>query len=158
MTAFKEYLLKLVLCALLISLASAAAKGKRGEKAVALCGGCLLMLTAVKPLLRVNLSQLPDLMTGLSHSEKLAEAKRKNDALLQQMIEAQTAEWICEEAKAAGLVLEATVEAEAGEAGSFVPSRITLRGAWTAEQRERFSAYLEQTLSVPPERQNWGPP
>ena len=158
MTAIKQYLLRLILCALLVSLASALAKGKRGEKAAALCGGCLLILSAVKPLLQVDPAKLPDLVTGLSRFEKLEEARQKNDALLQALIASQAAEKVEAASQELGFEVEAELTLREAGAGSYVPDSIILRGSWTAEQREALSAFLREELDIPHERQRWEVP
>lgn len=155
MTAIKAYLLRLVLCGFLVTLTGALLRGRKGGRALALCGGCLLILTALRPLLRVDLSRLPDLVTGLSRTEREAEAREKNEALLKALVEAQTAEWIEARAGELGLSLEAEVAAAEAEAGTFVPSSVTLSGICTAEQREALSAILAEELEIPPERQRW---
>lgn len=155
MTAIKTYLLRLILCGFLVALTGALVKGRRTARAVALCGGCLLILTALGPLLRVDVSRLPDLVTGLTRTEREAAARQKNDALLRAMVEAQTAEWIGERAAGLGLSLRAEVTATEAEAGTFVPWTVTLTGSWTKMQRENFVAVLEDELAIPPARQRW---
>lgn len=155
MTAFRQYLLKLILCGLLYGLAQTLLQGKKAAKAVALCGGCLIILTAVRPLMQVDFSKLPDLVSGLTRAQKLAEAKAKNDALLQKTVEEQTERWIVRRAGELGIKLEAEAECRASEAGSFVPYRLRLRGSLTDAERDFFSAILAQELDVPPERQDW---
>ena len=155
MTAIKVYLLRLVLCGLLVSLANALLRGRKGGRALALCGGCLLILTALQPLLRVDLTRLPDLVTGLTRTERQAAAREKNRELLRGLVEAQTAEWIETRARSLGMELEARVEAEEAEAESFVPWSAVLTGTWTEAQREALSAILAAELEIPSERQRW---
>lgn len=155
MTAIKAYLLRLVYCGLLVSLANALLRGRKGGRALALCGGCLLILTALRPLLRVDLTRLPDLVTGLTRTERQAAAREKNRELLRGLVEAQTAEWIENRARSLGMELEARVEAEEAEAESFVPRAAALTGTWTEAQREALSAILAAELEIPSERQSW---
>ena len=155
MTAIKTYFLRLILCGFLVTLAGAAVRGRRTARAVALCGGCLMILTALRPLMQVDLSRLPDLVTGLTRAEREAQASEKNDALLRSLVEAQTVQWIEDRAAGLGLTLQAEVRAEEAEAGTFVPESVTLTGTWTAGQREAFSAILEEELAIPIERQRW---
>jgi hypothetical protein len=155
MSELKAYLLRLILCGFLVSLAGALINGKRGARAVTLCGGCLLILTAVQPLMRVDLSRLPDLVTGLMRSEREAEAKEKNEALLRSIIEEQTAAWIVEQAEERGAALEAVVTtAEAGE-GVYIPYAVMIRGVWTEAQRDAISRLIVEELDIPPEHQRW---
>lgn len=154
MTAIKAYFLRLIFCGFLVSLCSAVLRGKRAGRALTLCGGCLLILTAVRPLLRVDLSRLPDLVSGLTHAEREAAAREKNDAILRALIEEQTAAWIAERGKALGMSVTAEVSTRA-EAGSFVPDQVTIRGSWTAEGRDALSEILTRELKIPVARQRW---
>ncbi len=155
MTAIKAYLLRLILCGFLVTLANALLRGRKGSRALALCGGCLLILTALRPLMRVDLSRLPDLITGLTRAEREAAAREKNDELLRDLVGSQTAEWI--EARAGELGMDLKAEVGTGEAGAgtFVPVSAALSGSWTADQRAALSRLIEDELDIPPERQRW---
>ncbi len=155
MTAIKAYVLRLILCGFLVSLSCALLRGKRTGKAVRLCGGCLLILAAVRPLLRVDLGRLPDLVTGLTRSEREAAAHEKNDAILRDLVEEQTAAWIEERGKELGMEIKAAVTLREAEADTFVPDRVTLRGSWTADSRAELTAMMARELEIPPERQRW---
>lgn len=155
MTAVKAYILRLIFCGFLVSLCGAILRGKRAGKALTLCGGCLLILTAVRPLLRVDLSQLPDLVTGMTHSERQALAREKNDAILRSLVEQQSAAWIEERGKELGMEITAEVTASITESGVFVPDRVSIHGSWTAEGQSALSELLERELDVPPVRQSW---
>ena len=155
MTAVKQYLLRLILCGFLVSLAGALLRDRKGGRALALCGGCLLILTALRPLLRVDLRRLPDLATGLTQSQRAEEAREKNDALLRGLVERQTAAWVEEQARELGMELRCAVTARAAEAGCFVPEALELRGSWTEAQRRSLSERLTAELEIPPERQRW---
>lgn len=155
MTAIKAYILRLILCGFLVSLSSALLRGKRTGKAVRLCGGCLLILVAVRPLLQVDLSRLPDLVTGLTRPQREAAAREKNQSLLRGLVEEQTAAWIEERGKELDMEITAAVTVREAEADTFVPDRVTLRGSWTQESREALAAILTRELEIPPERQRW---
>lgn len=154
MTAIKAYLLRLVLCGFLVSLAGALLRGKRAARAVTLCGGCLMILTTVRPLLRVDLSRLPDLMTGMTKAERAEAAREKNDALLRRLVEEQTAAWVEEKGKSLGMQLTCTVTARA-ESGAFVPDSLRLTGSWTEDKRAALTDVLSRELAIPPEKQRW---
>ena len=155
MTAIKTYLLRLILCGFLVTLAGALVRGKKSVRALALCGGCLLILTALRPLMRVDLSRLPDLVTGLTRVEREAVAREKNDAILRSLVESQTVEWIEDRAAELGLTISAEVKTAEAEAGTFVPDSVTLSGNWTTVQREALTVILETELDIPPEKQRW---
>ena len=155
MTAVKAYFLRLIFCGFLVSLTGAILRGKRSARALTLCGGCLLILTAVRPLLRVDLSRLPDLVTGLTHSERIAAAQEKNNAILRGLVEEQTASWIEAKGKEQGMALKAVVTAKEAEPGVFVPDQVTIEGSWTAEGQSALSELIVRELEIPPGRQRW---
>lgn len=155
MTAFKSYILRLVFCGFFVSLCSALLHGKRASKALSLCGGCLLILTALRPLLQVDLSRLPDLVTGLSRPEREELAREKNNAILRGLVEEQTAAWIEDRGEELGMQITATVTAREAEAGTFVPDAVVIRGSWTAEEQTALSEILQRDLELPPTRQRW---
>lgn len=155
MTAIKAYLLRLILCGFLVSLTGALLRGKKAGRLLSLCGGCLLLLTALRPLLRVDLTRLPDLVTGLDAAERAEAAREKNDKLLRELVERQSAAWIEDRAEKLGMELTAEVSARAEAESVFVPDAVTLRGRWTETQRSALAAVLETELGVPPARQRW---
>lgn len=155
MTAIKAYLLRLILCAFLTALAGALLRGKRAGRIAALCGGCLLLFTALGPLLRVDPGALPDLITGLTRDGRAELARERNDELLRQLVETQTAAWIEAQARELGMELRCEVRAEAAGEMAFVPRRAILRGSWTPEQRSALSELLSRELELPPTCQSW---
>ena len=155
MTAIKAYLLRLILCGLFVSLSGALLRGKRAGRVLTLCGGCLLILTALRPLLRVDLGQLPDLVSGLTRSQRVVEARETNDAILRGLVEEQTAAWVEERAGALGLTVRAEVTARAAEAGTFVPDSIRLSGPATEDQRQALLVILARELELPAEKLRW---
>ncbi len=155
MTFIKAYLLRLVFCAFLTALCGVLLRGKRAGKLLTLCGGCLLMLTALGPLLRVDLSKLPDPLTGLDALQRQEQAREKNDALLQKLVEEQTAAWVEEQARGLGMELRCTAAAKKTGESCFVPSSLKLRGRWTEAQRQALAAILLAQLQIPEEAQTW---
>lgn len=154
MTAIKAYLLRLILCGFFVSLAGALLRGKRAARAVTLCGGCLMILTTIRPLLRVDLSCLPDLISGMTKTERVEAAREKNEELLCRLVEEQTAAWVTQQAASMGMELTCAVTARA-EGGTFVPDRLCLTGSWTEDKRAALSDLLTRELAVSPDHQRW---
>ena len=155
MTAIKAYLLRLILCGFFVSLTGAILRSKRSARALSLCGGCLLILVTVRPLLQVDLSRLPDLITGLTRSEREEAAREKNNAILRRLVEEQTAAWIEDKGKELSMKITAFVTAKELESGSFVPDQVTIQGGWTTGEREALSEILSRELEIPPTHQRW---
>ena len=156
MKEIKAYLLRIILCGFLLSLWGAFFQGRQEKKALTLCGGCLMILVVVQPLLRVDLTRLPslwqDLDPGIIRSPR--EAAEENDRLLQRMVEDQTRAWLLAQAEAAGIPADFDVTAEKAAEGLFVPCAVEIRGGLSAPQRQTLEALLDQ-LEIPPERRNW---
>ncbi|MBQ1371650.1 MAG: hypothetical protein IIY70_01845, partial [Oscillospiraceae bacterium] len=138
-----------------VSLASSLLRGKRTGRFVALCGGCLMILTVIRPLMQVNLSALPDLVTGLTLSERQTLAQEKNNAILRNLVEAQTVSWLETQAKQLGMAASFSVHATQTAEGLWIPDQVRISGSWTEQQRQSLSTQMMRELSVPPERQEW---
>lgn len=155
MTAIKAYFLRLILCGFLVSLSTALLRGKKAGRVLALCGGCLLILTAVRPLMRVDLTKLPDLFTGLPAARSQEAAREKNRALLRSLVEQQTVAWLEDQAEELGMKAIFAVKAKEAEAWTFVPEEVSITGSWTEGQRSVLSERIERLLEVPADKQRW---
>ena len=159
MTAIKRYLLRLLLCSLLVSLPGPLVKGK-AKGIVKLCGGCLLILAALEPLVQVDFTSLPDLgrKLGLSQIEGLEAAREKNELLLKQLVESQTQDWLQSQGEALGIEAAYTVTAGQSPEGLWVPERVEIRGYLSPEQKQALSRLIGEGLSLPNEALRWGLP
>ena len=155
MTAIKAYLLRLILCGSVISLSGVLLRSKKTGKALTLCGGCLLILTALQPLLQVELGKLPDLVSGLTSSQRAEAAREKNKELLRGLVEEQTAAWVEQRAGELGLEVRASVTARETEDDCFVPDEIVLSGEASEAQREALCAALTRELGLSPRKLRW---
>ncbi len=155
MTAIKAYFLRLIFCGFLVSLSGTLLRGKKAGRVLALCGGCLLILTAVRPLLQVDLKKLPDLFNDLTAAQGQEAAQEKNRALLQSLVEQQTVAWLEEQAEELGISAVFAVKAREAEAWTFVPEEITISGTWSEAQRTVLTVRIERLLAVPAEKQRW---
>lgn len=157
MTAIKAYILRLILCGVLVSLAGSLAKGKILRRALTLCGGCLMILTALEPLAQVDLTRLPELGLGLglSQAERQQAALEKNEALLRELVERQTAEWVQARGAEMGLSLRVRVRAEKTPEGLCVPVALTLAGTQDPALRQAMEALLYPALDLPPGAIEW---
>lgn len=159
MNELNAYILRLILCGAMVSLGGSLLKSPRTKRAAALCGGCLLLLTALGPLVRVDLTRIPDGLSDLlgRRAEDLAEAREKNDAILRALVEDQTEAWLAARGEALGADCDFSVTAEAREAGLWVPVAVEIRGTWTPDQRQALARAMEEDLGIPPDRQRWVP-
>ena len=161
MDYLRSYLLRLVACSFLVTLSASLVTQPRLHRLVKLCGGCLLAIIALQPLVHLDFSRLPDLLYpyGLSQQNAVDEAKRKNEELLENLIRSQTEEAIQKELEALGIDgrFQLTLRMDRS-VGAPVPWAVTLYADCTESQRAALSDYLMETLDIPKERQVWNDP
>ena len=157
MTAIRAYLIRLVCCGFLVSLAASFPLGKHAKNAVRLCGGCLMLLVVLGPILTLDGADLSGRLSEWtpSDTEQAAEAREKNDELLRRMVEEEASGQIRRKAAEFGAELSVRVVTEKEENGYFVPREIVLQGTVGEETRTRIEEYLRTDWGVPPERQRW---
>ncbi len=158
MSAVREYLIRLISCGFLVSLAGTLPIGKTAKNAVRLCGGCLMLLVALTPLLTLDGSALMGKLRSLTlpDTERIENARERNDLLLKRMVEEETARKMADEAAREGAELNVSVTARKEESGGlYVPWEVTLTGACDEASAERIRISLEETWGIPPERQRW---
>ncbi len=158
MNGIRMYLIRLVSCGFLISLAGSLPIGKTAKNAVRLCGGCLMLLVALTPLLTVDGSSLIGKLGIISRqdTEQIENARIRNDLLLKRMVEEEASRRIEEKAAEYGAELNAAVNARKEETGGlYVPWEITLTGTCDEETEDDLRTYLLETWAIPPERQGW---
>lgn len=156
MDGIKAYLMRIILCGFLVSLGQGFLQGRQGKKVLTLCGGCLMILTVLQPLLRVDLNRLPNLWKELERAgfSAVQEGSARNDEILRQMVEGQTEQWLTEQTEDWNPSLRFSVTAVKKEEGLFVPWEVVIRGSDPERWRQRLATLLE-ALDIPPERQRW---
>ena len=152
MTFLRSWLLGVVACAVLVSLAGQLTDGGTMKKIVRFAGGMLLMLAMLRPLLRLDLAVLD--VDLASYREAVAQlelelTQRQEDALSAR-IAAETGAYIEDKAHALGTEVTAEVTVRE-EDGAFIPDRAVLFG----EENAELSALLTQELGIAPEKQEW---
>ena len=123
------------------------------RKIAGFIGGLLLLAALLQPLRGADLSwlglDLSDYSAAIEDREaELASAEK--DALAA-IIAERTAAYISDKADALGVQAAARVETEPGEDGVPIPVSAELEG----EQSAELSAWMEQELGIPAERQVW---
>ena len=152
MTFLRSWLLSIVACAVLVSLAEHLTDGGTMKKIVRFTGGMLLMLAMLRPLLRLDLStfevDISSYREAVSQLE-LALTQQREDALSAR-IAAETEAYIEDKAHALGAEVTAEVTVRE-EDGAFIPNRAVLFG----EENAELSVLLTQELGIAPEKQEW---
>ena len=152
MTFLRSWLLGVVACAVLVSLAGQLTDGGTMKKIVRFAGGMLLMLAMLRPLLRLDLAVLD--VDLASYREAVAQlelelTQRQEDALSAR-IAAETGAYIEDKADELGLSVRAEVSTREEE-GVPVPAAVTLYGREDAA----LSALIARELGIAEEDQLW---
>lgn len=158
MTELRAYLLRLVCCAFAATLAAAFVQQPRIARIVKLCGGCLIVLAALQPLVGLDLSALPELLPEpvQNAQDSAAAAKEQNDALLHDLIQQQTEDYLDTYLEKQGVFAQYTLRLRYDEGiGAPVPWSIAIQCDCDPALREQISGMLQNELGIPKERQEW---
>ena len=158
MNGIRSWLLRIVACGFLCSLAELIPVPKAAKRALKLCCGCLMILTVLRPLIGLDLSTIGDQLFRLGDGDSITveQAEEENRIILRKLILDQANLLLRKKANELGTEAEFETELRMDEAsGTWVPWSVEIRGAFAPEQRAAFADYLEQELNIPAERQRW---
>ena len=152
MTILRSWLLGVVACALFVSACEQLTDGGTMKKIVRFVGGMLLMLALLRPLLRLDLTDLA--VNAGAYREAVAQLEEELGAQRQRelstRIAAQTGAYIEDKAASLGASIRAVVTTEE-RGGVPLPVSVTLYG----EENAEISAYIERELGIAEEDQLW---
>ena len=152
MTILRSWLLGVVACALLVSACEQLTDGGTMKKIVRFVGGMLLMLALLRPLLRIDLTDLA--VNAGAYREAVAQLEEELGAQRQRelsaRIAAQTGAYIEDKAASLGASIRAVVTTEE-RGGVPLPASVTLYG----EENAEIGAYIERELGIAKEDQLW---
>ena len=152
MTILRSWLLGVVACALLVSACEQLTDGGTMKKIVRFVGGMLLMLALLRPLLRIDLTDLA--VNAGAYREAVAQLEEELGAQRQRelsaRIAAQTGAYIEDKAASLGASIRAVVTTEE-RGGVPLPASVTLYG----EENAEIGAYIERELGIAKEDQRW---
>ena len=156
MSVLRQTVLRLVICGFLTALCVSLFSESRQRRLMRFVGGCFLAVVVLQPLLESNLFSMLETLRPALPEETYSYSQEKNERLLKELIEKQTAEWIEDAARELGTELRAEVVAEAdADSGLFIPAHVTLRGVLSAEQQAALSERIAKELAIPIHRQRW---
>lgn len=151
MTFLRTWLLGVVACAVLVSIAGQLAPDGAVRRAARFTGGMLLMLALLRPLLRLELSA-PELDLNAFHdaaAQLEQELAARQSSALSARIAEETGAYIEDKADELGLSVRAEVSTR--EEGVPVPAAVTLYGREDAA----LSALIARELGIAEEDQLW---
>ena len=158
MNAIKAYILSIVVCGFLISLLSVIPVGMKTRYSLKLCGGCLMALVVLQPILGIKLNGLPDWIINYEpiDSDAMQQAEERNEVILKEFMQEQIEAALTEAAESKGILAEIIIHLSKDETSeTYIPDAVVIRGTFTSSQRESFSAILEEEWGIPAERQRW---
>lgn len=153
MEGIKGYLVAIVAACMLTVVASVLVQKSPLRKIVRLIGGILILLVAVTPLLRLDMSQIVDYLQGSEYSFDTSAVKQTWQSQLSEHIKQTTETYIENEAGRLGATVQATVTLTEEEYP--VPCHAVLIGTVDADQMEALSEYMETSLGIPRTEQEW---
>lgn len=152
MSFLQQWLLGIVGCALVISLAQRACTNESMRAVMRFAGGLTLVLCLVQPLRGAAADALlPDIGAYRAEAaQRESELRVQYEAALSESIAQRTAEYIEAEAQRHGLAVRAEVCVQSVD-GVLQPVQATLHGPYSAALAE----WIEATLGITEEAQQW---
>ena len=156
MSGVQAVLFRVVAAALAVSLITAVPLKNAAERVIRTACGALLLIVLLGPLLRLRDIDPAQYLERFQIDENmidgaLLESRQRAGALITE----QTAAYIWDKAEALGAEVRVEVTLASLSEHYSYPYAVTLTGSWTEAQRRALSAYISQTLGIPPERQTW---
>ena len=155
MSGFRDYLFRIIIAAVLVSILSSFfyKKGSGGSVMSVVCG-LALAISAFKPLLNVRLSDF-----SYSFYDKyvveaaVAEGEEQADRAYREYIQKTTEAYILNKAEELGAELTVTVALSQDPAAK--PERITLSGAVSPYGKNFLKKYIFENIGIDEENQIW---
>lgn len=156
MEEIRTYLISVTAASLVCGIVNTLA-GKKGtiSSVIKLLTGLFLALTVVRPVVDLSIPDLNSYISSINTDAQAAVADGKNmaSAELSAIIKAQTQAYILD--KAASLGVDMEVEVILSDGAPPLPVGVILTGAVSPYAKAHLSTYLEETLGIPREAQQW---
>ena len=153
MEGIKGYLVAIVAACMLTVVASVLVQKSPLRKIVRLIGGILVLLVAVTPLLRLDMSRIVEYLQGSEYSFDTSAVEQTWHSQLSEHIKQTTETYIENEANRLGAAVQAKVTLTEEEYP--VPCHAVLIGTVDADQMEALSEYMAASLGIPRTEQEW---
>lgn len=151
MDFFRQWLLGVIACALLVSIAAQVSPEGSFRAVVRFTGALLILCAVLRPLSALELS---DLTPHSGYREALAQAEQSlrttEENALANGIATGLASYIEDKAGSLGAGVRATVTVESRDGIPF-PTGVTLRGAYS----DTVADFVERELGIAKEHQQW---
>lgn len=158
MDGVRAYLLSVTSAAILCSIAkSLSSMSGSAEKALKLLCGLFLIFTVIRPLNKMDFSQISDHMPRISQEAERAVEDGKDYAFQARaaIIKAEAEAYILDKASAYGAELQVDVKVTDSE--PQIPEHVTVKGKLSRYVQNQLSDYIQEKLGIPKEAQYWNP-
>ena len=156
MDGLRQYLISVTAAAMICGIVKTVTDEKTVSGAVIrLVAGLVMTVTVLSPVVRLDLSQLPELTAGISAEAKQAAAVGEElaEEELRSIIIDRLEAYILDKAAAFGARLQ--VEVLMPEDGSIEPEGVILRGNVSPYAKQRLQQIIAEELNIAKEKQQW---
>lgn len=153
MESIREWLFCVVTASVLSAAAQTLVPEGTFRRMIAFIGGLILMLVILRPLTDIDPKGVELHLDRYRReiASRQAELQQAGEKGLAELIAERTGAYIVEKGDALGVQVQVRVLTETGTDGIPVPVAAELTGGYS----EALSAYMEQELGIPAERQVW---
>lgn len=157
MNAMKQYLLRVTATGLLVSLVLALLPKGRGKKVAQICGSLLIVLAVLSPLVKINPADLARgfVAAVLDIPDETRDFSEQGALWLSERIKSQCEAYVLDKAAEHGIAVDVEIRLEETDGTYPYPKSAVIRGQYNEEERQSLQNILEETLGIPPERQEW---
>lgn len=151
----RNYILSIVATAIFCTITNKLFEEKTAiGKTVRLLGGILLSVAIIAPVTKISFENIGNYFNDISLTAEYYAAQGEDSAKesMLRIIKDNSEAYILD--KANGLGLEIAVEVEVG-ADDMIPNRVTISGTVSPYAKEVMGTYMEDTLGIPKENQQW---
>lgn len=152
----RDYLIRLTAASVLAALIRRSAPDSGGGKAARFGAGLLVLITALSPLgnLDVPAAVAGIVQRGYGDVLTTVPVDRGANTLMEELIRDTSESYILDKAQTMGVELVVQVQTEQSS-GYPIPWAVVLEGKWSQESRALLSRWIEDSMGIPGERQEW---
>ena len=153
MESLKTWIIGITVASMLLGAADTMVTQSGIKRVLRLAGGILLLIVLLGPLAGISGGEVAFTSAGLQQEAEALEEqfRQEQQNILAAIIAEEVSAYISDKAQTMGISCEVRVETEVGGEGVPVPVRVRLETPYHPE----LSAWIEEELEIPEERQIW---
>ena len=153
MESLKTWIIGITVASMLLGAADTMVTQSGIKRVLRLAGGILLLIVLLGPLAGISGGEVAFTSAGLQQGAEALEEqfRQEQQNALAAIIAEEVSAYISDKAQTMGISCEVHVETEVGGEGVPVPVRVRLETPYHPE----LSAWIEEELEIPEERQIW---